>query len=161
MQVPKVAGGGFLVSRCDGTAFLEAGSSVLDTVAATVGVSVVVCGRARAVGGQAGLRARRLDHASPEARGVGLVADDPGGRTDPDHSGEQGGRGAHLRGLPAEQDEGQGQDEAEASLEERRGRKKAWTSEGWAHASAILDGEDCLGWCQFGPPKELPRIHSA
>ena len=24
----------------------------------------------------------------------------------------------------------------------------------------MFDGDDCLGWCQFGPPDELPRIKS-
>jgi GNAT superfamily N-acetyltransferase len=29
-----------------------------------------------------------------------------------------------------------------------------------AHAALVFDGDDCLGWCQFGPPAELPRIKS-
>jgi hypothetical protein len=29
---------------------------------------------------------------------------------------------------------------------------------GQAHAALVYAGEDCLGWCQFGPPAELPRI---
>ena len=29
-----------------------------------------------------------------------------------------------------------------------------------AHAALVYDGADCVGWCQFGPPDELPRIKS-
>ena len=29
---------------------------------------------------------------------------------------------------------------------------------GNAHAALVFDGDDCVGWCQFGPPEELPRI---
>jgi hypothetical protein len=29
---------------------------------------------------------------------------------------------------------------------------------GDAHAALVFDGEDCLGWCQFGSPAELPRV---
>jgi len=28
------------------------------------------------------------------------------------------------------------------------------------HAALVFDGDDCLGWCQFGAPEELPRIKS-
>lgn len=31
---------------------------------------------------------------------------------------------------------------------------------GTAHAALIFDGDDCVGWCQFGSPDELPRIKS-
>jgi hypothetical protein len=27
-------------------------------------------------------------------------------------------------------------------------------------AALVFDGDDCLGWCQFGVPSELPRIKS-
>ena len=27
-----------------------------------------------------------------------------------------------------------------------------------AHAALVFDGDDAVGWCQFGPPSELPRI---
>ena len=30
--------------------------------------------------------------------------------------------------------------------------------EGTAHAALVFDGRDCVGWCQFGSPDELPRI---
>ena len=29
---------------------------------------------------------------------------------------------------------------------------------GRAHAALVFDGEECVGWCQFGSPGELPRI---
>ncbi|NMO57377.1 GNAT family N-acetyltransferase [Actinoplanes sp. TBRC 11911] len=31
---------------------------------------------------------------------------------------------------------------------------------GDAHAALVFDGDDCVGWAQFGPPAELPRIKS-
>jgi GNAT superfamily N-acetyltransferase len=31
---------------------------------------------------------------------------------------------------------------------------------GRAHAALVFDGDDCVGWCQFGVPDELPRIKS-
>ena len=41
-----------------------------------------------------------------------------------------------------------------------RDRKLARVRAGTAHAALVFDGDDCLGWCQFGPPGELPRIKS-
>ena len=41
-----------------------------------------------------------------------------------------------------------------------RDRKLARVRAGTAHAALVLRGQDCLGWCQFGPPGELPRIKS-
>ena len=38
------------------------------------------------------------------------------------------------------------------SLKQRRVR------EGRAHAALVYDGSTCVGWCQFGPTDELPRI---
>ena len=38
------------------------------------------------------------------------------------------------------------------SLKEQRVR------EGRAHAALVYDGSSCVGWCQFGPTDELPRI---
>ena len=40
----------------------------------------------------------------------------------------------------------------------RRGRKETRVREGRAHAALVYDGDDCVGWCQFGSPDELPRI---
>ena len=39
-----------------------------------------------------------------------------------------------------------------------RDRKLKLVREGSAHAALVLEGEDCVGWCQFGVPEELPRI---
>jgi GNAT superfamily N-acetyltransferase len=41
-----------------------------------------------------------------------------------------------------------------------RERKLERVREGKAHAALVFDGPDCLGWCQFGAPDELPRIKS-
>jgi hypothetical protein len=41
-----------------------------------------------------------------------------------------------------------------------RERKLARVRAGTAHAALVFDGDDCVGWCQFGPPDELPRIKS-
>jgi GNAT superfamily N-acetyltransferase len=44
--------------------------------------------------------------------------------------------------------------------EERRALKEARVREGRAHAALVFDDGECVGWCQFGPTAELPRIHS-
>jgi GNAT superfamily N-acetyltransferase len=31
---------------------------------------------------------------------------------------------------------------------------------GTAHAALVFDGDECVGWCQFGAPDEVPRIKS-
>jgi GNAT superfamily N-acetyltransferase len=41
-----------------------------------------------------------------------------------------------------------------------RQRKLARVRAGTTHAALAFDGDDCLGWCQFGTPEELPRIKS-
>jgi GNAT superfamily N-acetyltransferase len=41
---------------------------------------------------------------------------------------------------------------------ENRARKHARVLAGDAHAALVFDAEDCIGWCQFGSPQELPRI---
>lgn len=38
--------------------------------------------------------------------------------------------------------------------------KEARLREGRAHAALVFDGEDAVGWCQFGPTTELPNIRS-
>jgi GNAT superfamily N-acetyltransferase len=48
----------------------------------------------------------------------------------------------------------------DSTYELNRERKKARVRAGEAHAALVFDGDDCLGWCQFGPPDELPRIKS-
>jgi GNAT superfamily N-acetyltransferase len=42
----------------------------------------------------------------------------------------------------------------------KRKAKERLVREGQAHASLVFDGEHCVGWCQFGSPKELPCIHN-
>ena len=42
--------------------------------------------------------------------------------------------------------------------EPNRLRKLDRVRAGTAHAALVFDGEDCLGWCQFGAPDEVPRI---
>lgn len=36
--------------------------------------------------------------------------------------------------------------------------KEARVCAGRAHAALVYDGKICVGWCQFGPADELPRI---
>lgn len=44
--------------------------------------------------------------------------------------------------------------------EVKREAKACLVKEGRAHAALVYDGSDCVGWCQFGSPEELPRIHN-
>ena len=44
------------------------------------------------------------------------------------------------------------------SPELNRQEKENLVREGRAHAALVFDGADCVGWCQFGSPEELPRI---
>ncbi len=39
-----------------------------------------------------------------------------------------------------------------------RSEKERRVREGRAHAALVYDGSACVGWCQFGPTDELPRI---
>ncbi len=39
-----------------------------------------------------------------------------------------------------------------------RAAKEQRVREGRAHAALVFDGDDCVGWCQFGAPGEVPRI---
>jgi GNAT superfamily N-acetyltransferase len=41
-----------------------------------------------------------------------------------------------------------------------RKQKLARVRTGRAHAALVFDGDDCVGWCQFGAPREVPRIKS-
>jgi len=40
----------------------------------------------------------------------------------------------------------------------KRAAKEQRVREGKAHAALVFDEEDCVGWCQFGAPGEVPRI---
>jgi len=54
-----------------------------------------------------------------------------------------------------------GKEEASAkSATARRKAKECLVRNGRAHASLVFEGPDCVGWCQFGSPSELPRIHN-
>jgi GNAT superfamily N-acetyltransferase len=46
------------------------------------------------------------------------------------------------------------------SPERRQALKKARVRDGRAHAALVYDRGQCVGWCQFGPTDELPRIKS-
>jgi GNAT superfamily N-acetyltransferase len=41
---------------------------------------------------------------------------------------------------------------------QNRSEKERRVREGGAHAALVYDGPACVGWCQFGPTDELPRI---
>ncbi|WP_179958185.1 GNAT family N-acetyltransferase [Chitinimonas arctica] len=41
---------------------------------------------------------------------------------------------------------------------QNRSEKTCRVREGRAHAALVYDGTTLAGWCQFGPPEELPRI---
>jgi GNAT superfamily N-acetyltransferase len=47
------------------------------------------------------------------------------------------------------------------SAELNRQEKELRVREERAHAALVYDADECVGWCQFGPPDELPRIKSA
>ena len=41
----------------------------------------------------------------------------------------------------------------------RRAQKEQRVQQGTTHAALVYDDSaTCVGWCQFGPPEELPRI---
>jgi GNAT superfamily N-acetyltransferase len=44
------------------------------------------------------------------------------------------------------------------TAEGNRAAKERRVSGGQAHAALVYDGPTCVGWCQFGPTDELPRI---
>ena len=39
-----------------------------------------------------------------------------------------------------------------------RAAKQRRVRAGRAHAALVYDGDECVGWCQFGAPSEVPRI---
>lgn len=43
---------------------------------------------------------------------------------------------------------------------QNRAEKEARVREGRTHAALVLAGEDCVGWCQYGSPAELPEVKS-
>ena len=48
--------------------------------------------------------------------------------------------------------------ESWTDVAQKRAAKEQRVREGKAHAALVFDGEDCVGWCQFGAPDEVPRI---
>jgi GNAT superfamily N-acetyltransferase len=44
------------------------------------------------------------------------------------------------------------------TVEGNRALKEQLVKEGRAHAALVFDGEVAVGWCQYGPPVELPNI---
>ena len=38
--------------------------------------------------------------------------------------------------------------------------KQQRVREGTTHNALVFDGDECLGWCQFGAPAELPEVKS-
>jgi GNAT superfamily N-acetyltransferase len=48
----------------------------------------------------------------------------------------------------------------ETTPELNRKRKLERVRAGTTHAALVFDGDDCVGWCQFGPASELPKIKS-
>jgi GNAT superfamily N-acetyltransferase len=46
--------------------------------------------------------------------------------------------------------------EEPATADERRTLKEKLVRGGRSHAALVFDGGDVAGWCQFGPPSELP-----
>ncbi len=53
--------------------------------------------------------------------------------------------------------EGVGKDTTAALNRERKLNR---VRTGTAHAALVFDGDNCVGWCQFGEPNEVPRIKS-
>jgi ribosomal protein S18 acetylase RimI-like enzyme len=43
-----------------------------------------------------------------------------------------------------------------ATVAERRAFKEQLVKANRSHAALVFDGDDVAGWCQFGPPSELP-----
>lgn len=50
-------------------------------------------------------------------------------------------------------------DEKRQSYEGNRALKRRWVEEGTTHAALVMDGEEAVGWAEFGPPEELPNLH--
>lgn len=44
--------------------------------------------------------------------------------------------------------------------QQNRDEKRELVRSGTTHNVLVLDGDACLGWCQFGSPAELPEIKS-
>jgi len=47
------------------------------------------------------------------------------------------------------------------TVEGNRLAKQAHVRNGTVHQILVYDGDDCVGWCQYGSPAELPNINNA
>jgi GNAT superfamily N-acetyltransferase len=47
----------------------------------------------------------------------------------------------------------------ERTYESNRDLKCALVESGRAHAALVFDGDEAVGWAEYGPPEELPNIH--
>jgi hypothetical protein len=45
------------------------------------------------------------------------------------------------------------------SVEGNSALKRRLVNEGQAHAAVVFEGHRAVGWCQYGPPGELPGIY--
>lgn len=54
----------------------------------------------------------------------------------------------------------EGLDKGDDHARVNRERKRARVATGTAHAALVFEKDSCVGWCQFGPADELPRIKS-
>jgi hypothetical protein len=46
----------------------------------------------------------------------------------------------------------------EHTASQNRDAKQAHVRQGTVHQVLVYDGQDCVGWCQYGSPAELPNI---
>jgi GNAT superfamily N-acetyltransferase len=47
----------------------------------------------------------------------------------------------------------------ERTYESNRELKCGLVESGRAHAALVFDGEEAVGWAEYGPPEELPNLH--
>jgi GNAT superfamily N-acetyltransferase len=47
----------------------------------------------------------------------------------------------------------------ERTYESNRDLKCSRVEQGTAHAALVFDGDEAVGWAEYGPPQELPNIH--
>jgi GNAT superfamily N-acetyltransferase len=50
-------------------------------------------------------------------------------------------------------------DEKTYDADDNRALKQRLVAEGRSHAALVFDGELAVGWCEYGPPAELPNIN--
>jgi GNAT superfamily N-acetyltransferase len=51
------------------------------------------------------------------------------------------------------------QSEKSHTVDGNRALKEQRVREGRAHAALVFDGDVAVGWCEYGPPAELPNIY--